>query len=107
MCKRCLDTAAAADRIVAQPGTLTGSIGVADIKPNLTPALKQVGINVEAVSVGKHARMESYFTGVTKQEHRWAESTMDRSNDCYSTVCIVHQSHDCLACVQCAQLVSY
>lgn len=68
---------------MAQSGTLTGSIGVVDIQPNLTPALKQIGINVEAVSVGKHARMESYFTGVTKQEHRFAESMMDRSDDCH------------------------
>ena len=81
------DAAAAADRIVAQPGTLTGGIGVADGKLDLTPALKQLGVNVEAVSVGKHALMESYFTGITKQEHRWSESMMNRSDDCNIDVC--------------------
>ena len=83
----CIDAAAAADRIVAQPGTLTGSIGVADGKLDLTLALKQLGVNVEAMSVGKHALMESYFTGITKQEHRWSESSMNRSDDCNTHFC--------------------
>lgn len=64
------DDAAAADMIVAQPGTLTGSIGVVDGKLNFAPALKQLGVNVDAISVGKHALMHSYYTGSTRQEDR-------------------------------------
>ncbi|KAL0051364.1 hypothetical protein WJX82_006285 [Trebouxia sp. C0006] len=72
------EIAAAADRIVAQPGTITGSIGVIDGKLNLAPALKQFGIDVETVSVGKNALMESWYTGVTRQQQRWADSILDR-----------------------------
>ena len=72
------DDAAAADKVVAQPGTLTGSIGVADGKLNFAPALKQLGVNVEAVSVGKHALMHSYFTGSNRQEDRWINTMLDR-----------------------------
>ena len=73
----CTDHAAAADRIVAQPGTITGSIGVIDGKLNWAPALKQLGIDVETVSVGKNALVDSWYTGITRKQRRWADSTMD------------------------------
>jgi protease-4 len=40
------------DAIVAQPSTLTGSIGVVSMLPNLSQALKSIGISVETVAVG-------------------------------------------------------
>ncbi len=85
----CTDHAAAADRIVAQPGTITGSIGLIDGKLNLAPALKQLGIDVETVSVGKNALVDSWYTGVTRKQQRWADSMMDR---------LVHHHHLCVAC---------
>jgi protease-4 len=74
----CTDHAAAADGVVAQPGTITGSIGVIDGKLNLAPALKQLGIDVGTVSVGKNALMESWYTDVTRKQQRWADSMLDR-----------------------------
>jgi len=47
----------AADVIVAQPGTLTGSIGVITGKPVLTEALERAGITTDSVSVGSGANM--------------------------------------------------
>lgn len=44
--------ACAADRIVAQPGTLTGSIGVIMLKLNAAGLLEDLGINVQTVKVG-------------------------------------------------------
>jgi protease-4 len=84
----CNDHAAAADRIVAQPGTITGSIGVIDGKLNLAPALKQFGIDVETVSVGKNALMESWYTGVTRQQQRWADSILDRLIHHHHPICV-------------------
>jgi protease-4 len=43
---------AQADRIVAQPSTLTGSIGVFGGKLAIGPALERFGVNVEGVRVG-------------------------------------------------------
>jgi len=40
--------------IVAQPGTLTGSIGVVSLVPDVSRALEDLGINVEVVSKGPH-----------------------------------------------------
>jgi protease-4 len=47
--------AAAADRIVAEPGTLTGSIGVFVIRPALGGALEKLGIHVEGLTRGRYA----------------------------------------------------
>ena len=54
--------AMAADVIVAQPGTLTGSIGVVGGKLVLGEAFAKLGIAVEAVSDGRMAEMNSAFT---------------------------------------------
>ncbi|HEX5010586.1 MAG TPA: signal peptide peptidase SppA [Planctomycetota bacterium] len=42
------------DAIVAQPATITGSIGVVSMLPNVADALKEVGVNVEVVAKGPH-----------------------------------------------------
>ncbi|MGH3199284.1 MAG: signal peptide peptidase SppA [Streptosporangiaceae bacterium] len=47
----------AADVIVAQPGTLTGSIGVITGKPVLTEALERAGITTDSVAVGSGANI--------------------------------------------------
>jgi protease-4 len=48
-----------ADRIVAQPGTLTGSIGVIAGKPVLTDLLARLEVRWEGVVRGEHAGMWS------------------------------------------------
>lgn len=47
--------AAGADRIVAQPGTYTGSIGVFVLRPVLGGLFEKLGIGVEAMTRGTHA----------------------------------------------------
>ncbi len=47
----------AADAIVAQPGTLTGSIGVIMGKPSFEEAFERAGITTDSVSVGRGANM--------------------------------------------------
>jgi protease-4 len=47
------------DAIVAQPGTLTGSIGVYTGKFVTTGSLDKLGANIEATSQGKHAEIYS------------------------------------------------
>ena len=47
----------AADVIVAQPGTITGSIGVIMAKPVLRDLMDRAGISTDAVAQGEHATM--------------------------------------------------
>lgn len=42
------------DRIVAQPSTITGSIGVVGMLPDVSKALSRFGINVDVVGRGPH-----------------------------------------------------
>jgi len=49
----------AASRIVAQPGTVTGSIGVVAQKPVIARAKDKIGFDVESLSTAAHAGMLS------------------------------------------------
>ncbi|MBB6120766.1 signal peptide peptidase SppA [Nocardiopsis algeriensis] len=62
-----------ADAIVAQPGTLTGSIGVITGKPVLGPLLERYGVTSDAVSTGPHA-------GMFDLERPFSESEWERVN---------------------------
>lgn len=53
--------ACGADKIFAEPNTITGSIGVFGILPNLTPLARKVGINAETVSTHKNSADYSLF----------------------------------------------
>jgi protease-4 len=60
----------AADLIVAQPGTITGSIGVIVAKPVLSELLGRAGIDSDAVTQGAHATMFAPTQPFTEDE--WA-----------------------------------
>ena len=49
--------AMAADAIVAQPGTVTGSIGVLSGKPVLRELLGRIGVTTDSVAEGAHSEM--------------------------------------------------
>jgi protease-4 len=49
--------ASAADRIVAAPGTLTGSIGVVFFKPDVSGLLARAGVRTETLQRGRYARL--------------------------------------------------
>ena len=62
--------AAPADRIVAQPATITGSIGVFGGKLNVLGLYRKLGLNVESLSRGRHAQMMSPYTDFDPDEAR-------------------------------------
>lgn len=55
-----------ADKIIAQNTTITGSIGVFGIVPNISGLAKNIGINSEQVSTNKNANGYSVFKPMTK-----------------------------------------
>jgi protease-4 len=68
--------AVAADRIVAAPGTLTGSIGVVGGKVAIGPALEKAGVRTEAVSKGRNAGWMSMSDPFTDSEREVFLGTM-------------------------------
>ena len=71
--------AAGANKIVAQPGTITGSIGVAFGKFDVSQALRDQGISVDTIAVGKNATASSLLHGFTKEQQRQVNTMIDRS----------------------------
>ncbi len=69
--------AMAADAIVAQPGTITGSIGVLTAKPVLREAFGKAGISTDSVVLGKHAGMFSTSHPFTSEEWQIVDAWLD------------------------------
>jgi protease-4 len=70
--------AMAADAIVAQPGTITGSIGVLGGKPVTRALLGQVGVTTDSVTEGAHADMFSTSRPFTEEEWAKVNAWLDR-----------------------------
>ena len=68
----------AADAIVAQPGTITGSIGVLSGKPVTSSLLERIGITTDSVTVGAHADMFSTTRPFSEEEWAKINSWLDR-----------------------------
>jgi protease-4 len=77
--------AMAADTIVAQPGTLTGSIGVFHGKPVISDLLERVGISMGSVQSGAHAQMFSTTRDFTDTELERMNQLLDRIYDDFTT----------------------
>jgi protease-4 len=67
-----------ADAIVAQPGTLTGSIGVFGGKAVLTGLLGRAGVSTDAVREGEHAQIFSANRPFTEAEWERVNTWLDR-----------------------------
>jgi protease-4 len=75
--------AVGADRIVAQPSTVTGSIGVYGGKLNLLGLYRKLGLNVETVSRGAHAEMMSPFRDFTAEEAGHFQRQLDEAYEIF------------------------
>jgi protease-4 len=70
--------AMAADVIVAQPGTVTGSIGVITAKPVLSGLLDRAGITTDSVAEGAHATMFAPTRPFSEDEWAKVNAWLDR-----------------------------
>src|SRR5215471_17435503 len=70
--------AMAADAIVAQPGTLTGSIGVLGGKPVTASLLQRAGVSVDTVTEGRHADMFTTTRPFSDEEWARLNTWLDR-----------------------------
>lgn len=68
---------APASRIIANPGTLTGSIGVIMEIPNIEGLMSKVGVKTEVIKSGRHKDMASVFRGIGKEERTILQNVLD------------------------------
>lgn len=69
--------ATAADRIYANPGTLTGSIGVIMQVANMEGLLKKVGVDFVVVKAGQYKDIGNFARAMTPEERRMLQSLLD------------------------------
>jgi len=75
--------ACAADAIVADPATITGSIGVFGGKLNVLGLYRKLGLNVETLSRGRHAAMWSPFKDFDPEEEALYQKSLDQFYDVF------------------------
>src|SRR5215471_10896711 len=71
--------AAAADKIVAQPATLTGSIGVLAGKLVIADLLKKIGVATESAQIGANAAMFSPTANFSERGRARLEAFLDET----------------------------
>lgn len=69
--------AAACDRIVVNPGSVTGSIGVIAEIPEASGLLKKVGLDFQTVKSGKFKDTGSFNRPLSLQERAYLQETID------------------------------
>jgi protease-4 len=73
--------ACAADKILANPGSITGSIGVIMESVNVEDLLHKVGVQSVIVKSGKHKDIGSPFRAMTEEEKKLLQSVLDNVHD--------------------------
>ena len=75
----------AANRIFAEPNTITGSIGVFGIIPNIQKMLQnKLGITVDTVNTNQHSDVGSALRPVDKTEHDFIQSSVEKVYDTFT-----------------------
>jgi len=69
--------AVGADKVIAHPQTITGSIGVVTLKLNLRGFLELLGVTVDDVTLGDNADMLSAFESMSDEQRALLRSWME------------------------------
>ncbi len=73
--------ASACDKVVVNPGSITGGIGVMFIASDMSGLLERVGVNVEVIKSGPFKDTGSFHRSFTPQERSYLQELID---DAYS-----------------------
>ncbi len=71
--------ASAADRIVSNPGTLTGSVGVIFELIQAQELMKKIGVRIETIKSGKHKDIGSFSRELTVEEREIFRSLINNA----------------------------
>jgi len=71
--------AMAADKIIAQPGTMTGSIGVIMQTTNAQELLKKIGVDMNSVKSGKNKDIGAYYKDLDPEQKILLQEMIDET----------------------------
>lgn len=77
----------AANKIVAEPTTLTGSIGIFGILPNTTGTFKKIGVTSDVVKTNKYADIGNMARPMQEDEKVLIQQNVERGYDLFITRC--------------------
>lgn len=76
-----------ADKIVAQPTTLTGSIGIFGTIPNLEGTSKKIGVNIDEVKTNEFSDFGNISRPLNDKEKQMFQAMIERGYDLFLTRC--------------------
>lgn len=76
-----------ADKIVAQPTTITGSIGIFGLFPNLEGTTKKLGLNFDVVKTNEYADFGDISRPMNEGEKAILQNFIERGYDLFLTRC--------------------
>ncbi|MBK9284148.1 MAG: signal peptide peptidase SppA [Sphingobacteriaceae bacterium] len=76
----------AAERIFAQPNTITGSIGVFGMIPNMQKLLDdKLGITIDTVNTNKYSHMGTGLMALDEQERKYIQASVEKVYDTFTS----------------------
>lgn len=83
-----------ADRIIAHPTTITGSIGVIFIRPRLTGLMAKIGLEMEVNKSGEHKDMASPFRETSAKEEKILDGLIHQLGKKFTDLVARHRGLD-------------
>ena len=71
--------ASTADKIIANPGTITGSIGVIAEMGNVEELFRKIGVKIEVIKSGKHKDIGSPVRPMTQEERKMLQELINNA----------------------------
>lgn len=87
--------AAPCNKILAQPGTITGSIGVIFMKLNVKDTLEEYGVTGDSVSLGENADWASGLHSLTPKQQQQVGQLLRRHEAPRALPCLSNGSTSC------------
>ncbi len=84
--------ACAADRIIANPGTITGSIGVVIQFSQIDDLLKKIGLKTNVIKAGRYKDVGSPVRDMTADERKLIQVVIDDIHDQFVEVVVLHRN---------------
>ncbi len=78
-----------ADTILAEPHTLTGSIGIFGLVPNVSKLMNKIGVDFDGVGTNAHSDMEAnmMYKGMNRQERQMMQAMINRGYELFVRRC--------------------
>ncbi|MCS7285776.1 MAG: signal peptide peptidase SppA [Anaerolineae bacterium] len=80
--------ACGADKIVAHPATLTGSIGVIVEMPNAQKFMERLGLEVVVIKSGPHKDVGNFYRSLTEEEKAYWQELVNRVHEMFLEVIV-------------------